>query len=76
MRCDPGRRPFPDQERPHRKRIQRYHELGGEIITIGSDGHKPDQIAWDYVKVPELLKHSGFDYYTVFKERKPEFIKL
>lgn len=56
--------------------LKRYHELGGEIITIGSDGHKPDQIAWDYVKVPELLKHSGFDYYTVFKERKPEFIKL
>lgn len=56
--------------------LKRYRELGGEIITIGSDGHKPEQIAWDYEKVPELLKQAGFGYYTVFKNRKPEFIKL
>lgn len=56
--------------------LKRYRELGGEIITIGSDGHKPEQIAWDYRKVPELLKSAGFDYFTVFKNRKPEFIKL
>jgi histidinol-phosphatase (PHP family) len=56
--------------------LRRYRELGGEIITIGSDGHKPEQIAWDYEKVPELLKQAGFEYYTVFKKRKPEFIKL
>lgn len=56
--------------------LKRYRELGGEIITIGSDGHKPEQIAWDYHRVPELLKSAGFEYFTVFKERKPEFIKL
>lgn len=56
--------------------LKRYRELGGEIITIGSDGHKPEQIAWDYAKVPDLLKNAGFEYYTVFKNRKPEFIKL
>ena len=56
--------------------LKRYRELGGEIITIGSDGHKPEQIAWDYEKVPELLRQAGFEYYTVFKNRKPEFIKL
>ena len=56
--------------------LKRYKELGGEIITIGADGHKPEQIAWDYHKVPELLKGAGFEYYTVFKNRKPEFIKL
>ena len=56
--------------------LKRYKELGGEIITIGSDGHKPEQIAWDYEKVPKLLMQAGFEYYTVFKNRKPEFIKL
>lgn len=56
--------------------LKRYKELGGEIITIGSDAHKPDQIAWDYHKVPKLLKEAGFKYYTVFKQRKAEFIKL
>ena len=56
--------------------LKRYKELGGEIITIGSDGHKPEQIAWDFEKVPSILKEAGFDYFTVFKNRTPQFIKL
>ncbi len=56
--------------------LRRYRQLGGEIITLGSDGHKPEQIAWDYAKVPALLQEAGFDYFTVFKGRKPEFIKI
>lgn len=56
--------------------LKRYKELGGEIITIGSDGHAPEQIAWDFEKVPAILKEAGFSYFTIFKNRKPEFIKL
>ena len=56
--------------------LKRYKELGGEIITIGSDGHKPEQIAWEFEKVPTILKEAGFDYFTTFKNRKPEFRKL
>ncbi|MGN0343323.1 MAG: histidinol-phosphatase HisJ family protein [Roseburia sp.] len=56
--------------------IARYRELGGEIITIGADGHKPEHIAYDFAKVPAILKAAGFRYYTVFKNRKPEFISL
>lgn len=56
--------------------IARYRELGGEIITIGADAHKPDDIAYDFGKVPALLKAAGFSGYTVFQSRKPKFIKL
>jgi len=56
--------------------LKRYKALGGEIITIGSDGHAPEQIAWDFDKVPEILKEAGFNYFTIFKNRKEEFIKL
>ena len=51
--------------------IKRYSELGGEIITIGSDGHKPEHLAYDFNKIPALLNSCGFDYYTVFEDRKP-----
>lgn len=61
---------------PHMDILKRYKELGGEIITIGSDGHKPEHLAYDFHKVPEILKECGFKYYTIFKKRKPEFIKL
>ena len=61
---------------PTEEVIRCYKELGGEIITIGADGHKPEHIAFDFNKVPDILKNSGFKYYTIFKKRKPEFISL
>ena len=65
--------PFPH---PHPDIIKRYKELGGEIITIGSDAHIPSHIAYDYHKVGEILDYAGFKYYTEFKDRKPSFVKL
>ena len=28
------------------------------------------------VSAAEMLKNAGFNYYTIFNERKPEFIRL
>ncbi|MGN0396516.1 MAG: histidinol-phosphatase HisJ family protein [Candidatus Fimimorpha sp.] len=61
---------------PERALLTRYRELGGEIITIGSDAHKPEHIAYDFAKIPDLLSECGFRYYTVFQQRKPNFIAL
>ena len=61
---------------PHIDILKKYRELGGEIITIGSDAHKPEHLAYDFHKVPAILEEAGFQYYTIFKNRKPEFIKL
>ena len=58
---------------PHRDVLKRYRELGGEILTIGSDAHKPEHVAYDFQKVPELLESCGFRYYTEFIGRKPVF---
>lgn len=61
---------------PHEEILKRYRELGGEIITIGSDGHQPAHLAYDFAKVPELLRTCNFSYYTEFHHRKPEMIRL
>ena len=61
---------------PTEEILSRYRELGGEILTIGADGHKPEHIAYDFHRIPELLKHCGFRYYTVFRKRAPEFLPL
>ena len=61
---------------PTEEIIRRYRELGGEIITIGADAHKPEHVAFDFAKVSSILKDAGFDYFTVFRERKPEFVKI
>lgn len=56
--------------------IRRYREFGGEIITIGSDAHFPEHIGYKFDSVSEILKRCGYKYYTIFKKRKTEFIKL
>ncbi|MCI5919474.1 MAG: histidinol-phosphatase HisJ family protein [Roseburia sp.] len=61
---------------PTEEIIRRYRELGGEIITLGADAHKPEHVAFDFAKVPSILKEAGFTYYTVFEKRKPNFIKI
>ena len=61
---------------PQPKIIKRYRELGGEIITVGADGHIPEHIAYDYHLADDILKSCGFKYYTEFKGRKPLFVKI
>ena len=56
--------------------LKRYKELGGDIITIGSDAHKPEHLCYDFHLVPELLKSIGFAYYATYIESKPLFEKL
>lgn len=56
--------------------LRRYRELGGELITIGSDGHKPEHLAYDFEYVNERLKQAGFTYYAVFENRKPVMYRL
>lgn len=56
--------------------IRRYRELGGEIITVGADAHSPEKISFAFYKAAKVLSDCGFRYYTVFKNRKPEFIRL
>ncbi len=56
--------------------IKRYKELGGEIITIGSDAHCTDDLQNSFDIVEQMLKDIGFKYYCVFENRIPEFIKL
>ncbi len=56
--------------------LKRYHALGGEILTLGADAHQPAHVAYGFDQLPQLLQSCGFSYYTVFKNRKAEFIPL
>ena len=58
---------------PHSDVIRRYVELGGEIITLGSDAHRPEHVAFEFEKIVPLLKECGVKYFTKFKGRKPIF---
>lgn len=61
---------------PSRAILKRYRELGGEIITCGSDAHEPEYIGYKFDELSNILSECGFKYYCVFKERKPYFEKI
>ncbi len=56
--------------------IKRYRELGGEIITAGSDSHTAEDTADHIDYAYELIKEAGFEYITVFRKKIPEFIRI
>ena len=56
--------------------LARYRELGGEIVTVGSDAHDPSDLAYCFDLAEAVLKDCGFSYYCIFSERCPTFQKL
>lgn len=56
--------------------LRRYKELGGEIITTGSDAHTPEHIASGFDRAAEMLTDCGFRYYCTFERRTASFHKI
>lgn len=61
---------------PKEEIIKRYLELGGTILTIGSDGHTPEHLGYDFENARKMLKSLGIKEYTVFENRTPIQITL
>lgn len=56
--------------------LQMYKDLGGEIITTGSDSHIPSQVAFKFDYIYEKLQSFGFEYIAKFDNMKPSLIKI
>ncbi len=56
--------------------LKAYKNLGGEIITVGSDAHYPKAIGERFDYAEKMLREAGFKAYTVFRGRTPNFIEL
>lgn len=55
--------------------FRRFKELGGEIVTIGSDAHRCDRVGQYTREACGVLKEI-FGYVCTFEDRKPIFHKL
>ncbi len=64
------------QPNPGKEVILRYRELGGEVVTIGSDAHTPAEMGFRFEECAELLRNCGFEYYGVYKKRIPVMYRL
>ena len=56
--------------------LKLYRELGGEIITIGSDSHKAEHLGAYIKEAGHLLKELGFQYFCTYEKQQPVFYGL
>ena len=61
---------------PHRDILKIYKELGGEIITVGSDSHDAKHVGYGFDVARDMLLDMGFKYYATFNRRVAEFHKI
>lgn len=61
---------------PHPSIVRRYRELGGRIITIGSDAHRHQNVGVHIKEGIEIIAKAGFKEITLFKNRKPTFVDI
>ena len=60
-----------DDPVPGAKWLRMYRELGGEIITLGSDTHRPESIGKGIREGQELLRECGFKRFCTFEHQQP-----
>lgn len=59
---------------PSLKYVKLFKDMGGEIISIGSDAHTVEDIGKNISDAMETAKAAGFTRLCYFKKRKPYFI--
>ena len=50
--------------------LKRYRELGGEIVSLGSDSHEPGRVGHEFCRFAAQLKSLGFRWTAHYEKRK------
>ncbi|MEA4989156.1 MAG: histidinol-phosphatase HisJ family protein [Anaerovorax sp.] len=53
-----------------------YKQLGGKILTIGSDAHSAPEVGEGFQETVKLLATLGFKQVTLYENRKPYYINI
>lgn len=65
-----------DAPNPGRDILLRYRELGGELLTTGSDAHTPLHVGCCMEKAYALIRDCGFSHVALYRQRKPQLLPL
>lgn len=61
---------------PEFPQVKRYYELGGRLITVGSDAHNTDSIAYGVADGVQMAKKAGFTECAYYEKRELKFIAI
>lgn len=61
---------FPETN-PGKAILKKFHDFGGQLVTVGADAHTPDGVAYGFDRAAEVLRECGFTQYATFEGREP-----
>lgn len=61
---------------PHFDIVSWYYQKGGRLITVGSDAHTPEYLAYHFEETASMLKKAGLCQYVIYQKHKPVFYDL
>lgn len=56
--------------------LARYYDLGGRLLTFGSDAHRTEDLGGGIDKAMEQARSIGFTEYAVYKQHTPMMLPL
>lgn len=56
--------------------LKLYKQLGGEILSLGSDSHSAEHLGAYMDEARDILKKVGFEYFCTYDKMIPQFHKL
>ncbi|MEA4972601.1 MAG: histidinol-phosphatase HisJ family protein [Candidatus Metalachnospira sp.] len=65
-----------ERTNPQFEIVKRFKELGGEIVTVGSDAHRPEGIAEHFDDAYKMLKAAGFKAIASYRNKKPTMVDI
>ena len=71
-----GLRQAPGQTYPCLETLRRYRELGGKVLTLGSDAHQVANLGQNIHHGLALARAAGFKAIAVFVERQPHWLNI
>lgn len=61
---------------PSKEILRLYKKLGGKILTLGSDSHKPEHLGACMEETKEMLRSMGFRCVCTYDKMRPVFHEL
>lgn len=61
---------------PSAEILKMYHDMGGQIVTLGSDSHAPAHLGTYMEEAKELLSSIGFRQFCTYEKMRPIFHEL
>lgn len=71
-----GLRNMEKKTSPTLEYVKLFRDLGGEVISVGSDAHTVEDLGANIAEGAEMAKAAGFRYLCYFKDRKPHFVAI